>query len=108
MIYGQRVVKKGAGDCKYKGGKICHGAVTEVSTFSVMMCRGGKIKKYGKVSGYPLVGRDTGPGKDCVWYGQTYCSGDTVIDLNRWKFVSKCGTGKMRPVGLNYNQIVKD
>ena len=39
-------------------------------------------KKVGE--GFALVGRDTGPGKDCLWYGTTFCDGDLVEDLYRW------------------------
>jgi hypothetical protein len=45
-----------------------------------MACDGGKIKKKGikAVKGNPRVGKDTGPGKDCLWYNTTFCDGDIV------------------------------
>ena len=91
-----RMVEKDTGDCKYKGGRICHGAVVKETKLGVKICLK-KILKFKtfksgiRKGSYPLVGVDTGPGKDCVWYGQTYCDGDSVIDLNRWTFVSRCG-----------------
>ena len=58
------------------------GAVTkEVGTKLVKICVDGKIKTKTRASvgeGFPLVGRDTGEGRDCTWYGTVFCDGDTV------------------------------
>ena len=78
----------GGKDCKYKGAKICNGAVTkEIGTKYVKICSDGRIgrkktKSVGK--GYPLVDRDTGPGKDCTWYGTVFCDGDLVEVISLW------------------------
>ena len=62
-----RVVKLGGKDCSFEGEKVCNGAVTkEIGTKLVKICSDGKIKTKTRKSvgeGYPLVGRDTGPGK---------------------------------------------
>ena len=62
-----RVVKLGGKDCNFQGEKVCNGAVTkEIGTKLVKICSDGKIKTKTRKSvgeGYPLVGRDTGPGK---------------------------------------------
>ena len=74
-----RTVKLGGKDCEHEGVKICNGAVTkEVGKALVKVCTDGEVKtklrkKVGE--GFALVGRDTGPGKDCVWYGTTFCRG---------------------------------
>ena len=65
MVEGLNVVTPG-GDCEYKGTKICQGAVTEEKGKFVKICSKGRVKSKlaRKVpSPYPLVGRDTGPGK---------------------------------------------
>ena len=62
---GQNVVTPG-GDCEYEGRKICQGAVTEEKGKFVKICSKGRVKSKlaRKVpTPYPLVGRDTGPGK---------------------------------------------
>ena len=54
------------GDCEHEGSKVCNGAVTEEKGKFVKICLNGKLKNklVKKVpAGYPLVGRDTGPGK---------------------------------------------
>ena len=62
-----RKVKLGGKDCKNKGTKICNGAVIkEIGTKKVKACIDGKIRvkpKSAVAPDYPLVGRDTGPGK---------------------------------------------
>ena len=62
-----REVKLGGKDCKYKGSTVCNGAVTkEIGTKLVKICTDGKIKTKTRKSvgdNYPLVDRDTGPGK---------------------------------------------
>ena len=68
-----RDVPKDSSDCRYKGEKICYGAVTKEVGSLVKVCKDGKVKWSKKAAvgaGYPVVGRDTGPGKDCLWYGQ--------------------------------------
>merc|ERR1712110_1019220 len=91
-----RVVKLGGKDCEFDGGRICNGAVTkEIGSKLLKVCSDGKIKTKTRKSvgeGYPLVGRDTGDGKDCVWYGTTFCDGDVVEDLYRWWFKMRCST----------------
>ena len=75
-------MKLGGKDCEFKGSKICNGAVTkEIGTKLVKVCTDGKIKVKTRKSvgeGFALVGRDTGEGRDCVWYGTTFCDGDLV------------------------------
>ena len=58
--------------------------------------------------GYALLGRDTGPGKDCVWYGTTFCDGDLVEDLFRWWFRMKCSKSKFTVASVPYTQVVQD
>ena len=58
--------------------------------------------------GYALVGRDTGPGKDCIWYGTTFCDGDLVEDLFRWWFRMKCSKSKFTVASVPYTQVVQD
>ena len=75
-------MKLGGKDCKFKGASVCNGAVTkEIGSKLVKICTDGKIKLKRKAEvakGYPLVGRDTGEGKDCTWYGTVFCNGDLV------------------------------
>merc|ERR1712098_823869 len=79
--------------CSSKGQQICDGAVTkEIGTKLLQVCDG-KILKYKKRSevkpGYPMAG------KDCEWYEDILCDGETVIDLYRWWFESRCSNKKM-------------
>jgi hypothetical protein len=62
--------------CKYKGKKICNGAVTKELKKIVQICEDGKLKykKKTKVkAGYPLAGGD------CEFYGKVYCAGASVL-----------------------------
>merc|ERR1712079_68312 len=106
-----RVVKLGGKDCDYQGTKICNGAVTkEIGTKLVKICSDGKIKTKTRKSvgeGYPLVGRDTGAGKDCQWYGTVFCDGDVVEDLFRWWFKMKCSKGKFSVDSSNLAEVIK-
>merc|ERR1712025_92562 len=108
-----RKVKLGDKDCQYKGEKVCNGAVVkEVSPFRVNACLDGKIK-YGQPKAkvapdYPLVGRDTGPGKDCIWYGTVFCDGDLVEDLHRWWFQMKCSKSKFSVNPRTYAEVRAD
>merc|ERR1739847_123859 len=98
-------------ECDFEGTKICEGAVTKESDRFLNICLNGKVKPKLKSTvpgGYPLVGRDTGPGKDCIWYGVTYCDGDVIVDLYRWWFESKCSKGKMRVRSRPYSEVVND
>jgi hypothetical protein len=98
-------------DCTYQGEKICDGAVTKEFVLKVRVCQGTSIKTVLKKSikaGYPVVGVDTGPGKDCVWYGTTYCEGDVIVDLYRWWFESKCSGGKMRVSSRTLSDVLND
>ena len=107
-----RTVKLGGKDCEHEGVKICNGAVTkEVGKALVKVCTDGEVKtklrkKVGE--GFALVGRDTGPGKDCVWYGTTFCDGDLVEDLFRWWFRMKCSKSKFTVASVPYTQVVQD
>merc|ERR1711935_254052 len=88
-----RMVKLGGKDCEDEGQRVCNGAVTQEKGKFVKICINGKIKTKLKTKvpkDYPLVGRDTGPGKDCTWYGTVFCDGDVVEDLHRWTFLMKC------------------
>merc|ERR1712083_951002 len=101
-----RVVKLGGKDCNFQGEKVCNGAVTKV----VKICSDGKIKTKTRKSvgeGYPLVGRDTGPGKDCEWYGTVFCDGDVVEDLFRWWFKMKCSKGKFSVDSSNLAEVIR-
>merc|ERR1711981_881156 len=106
-----RVVKLGGKDCTSKGEKVCNGAVTkEIGTKLVKICSDGKIKTKTRKSvgeGYPLVGRDTGPGKDCAWYGTVFCDGDVVEDLFRWWFKMKCSKGKFSVDSSNLAEVIR-
>ena len=65
QLEAQEAVAAG-GDCEYEGSKVCHGAVTVEKGKFVEICLKGKLKNklVTKVKkGFPLVGRDTGPGK---------------------------------------------
>merc|ERR1712018_228715 len=57
--------------------------------------------------GFALVGRDTGVGKDCVWYGTTFCDGDLVEDLFRWWFKMKCAKGKFSVDSSSYAEVIE-
>ena len=107
-----RTVKLGGKDCEYDGSKICNGAVTkEVGKSLVKVCTDGKVKTKLRKSvgeGFALVGRDTGPGKDCLWYGTTFCDGDLVEDLFRWWFRMKCSKSKFTVASVPYTQVVQD
>ena len=107
-----RTVKLGGKDCEYEGVKICNGAVTkEVGKSLVKVCTDGKVKTKLRKSvgeGFALVGRDTGPGKDCLWYGTTFCDGDLVEDLFRWWFRMKCSKSKFTVASVPYTQVVQD
>ena len=93
----------------------------------VEICFNGKLKNklVKKVKkGFPLVGRDTGPGKgtkillqdnyyyfifsDCVWYGTVYCNGNVIQDLHRWWFLMKCSNSRLSVYGCSYNEVVAD
>ena len=109
-----------------QGEKICNGAVTkEIGSTTLQICVNGKVimhpslpshlslqvrlmprKKVGE--GFALVGRDTGPGKDCLWYGTTFCDGDLVEDLFRWWFRMKCSKSKFTVASVPYTQVVQD
>merc|ERR1712098_824609 len=107
-----RMVKLGGKDCKYAGTKICNGAVTkELGSTLVKVCSDGRIKtKLRKTvgEGFPLYGRDTGPGKDCTWYGTVFCDGDVVEDLHRWWFLQKCSKSKFSVYSRSYSEVIKD
>jgi len=99
------------GDCTFGGKKICEGAVTKEKFYSVKICLDGRLKWRQKTQvkkGYPVVGKDTGPGKDCKWYGETYCKGDTVEDLYRWWFQVKCSNGRMSVQSRSWSAVVND
>merc|ERR1712014_167581 len=106
-----RVVKLGGKDCKFQGEKVCNGAVTkEIGTKLVKICSDGKIKTKTRKSvgeGFPLVGRDTGEGKDCIWYGTTFCDGDLVEDLFRWWFKMKCSNTKFSVDSSSWAEVRK-
>ena len=110
LIAQSRRVKLGGKTCEYEGQTICNGAVVSETPFSAMACDGGKIKKKGikAVKGNPRVGKNTGPGKDCVWYGTVFCDGDIVEDLHRWWFLSKCSRGKMSAYGRSWLEVSQD
>ena len=112
LVDALRTVKLGGKDCEYEGGKICNGAVTkEVGKSLVKVCTDGKVKTKLRKSvgeGFALVGRDTGPGKDCLWYGTTFCDGDLVEDLFRWWFRMKCSKSKFTVASVPYTQVVQD
>ena len=126
-----RVVPLGGKDCDHdlvEGVKVCNGAVTREKETTVQICVDGKLKYKKKeevTPGYALWPRDTGPGKDCVWYGTTFCDGDLVEvtnigmvttsttiftsllqDLRRWKYHLKCSKGVMRVVGRTLSDLV--
>eukprot|EP00091_Calanus_sinicus_P003762 TRINITY_DN13946_c0_g1_i2.p1 TRINITY_DN13946_c0_g1~~TRINITY_DN13946_c0_g1_i2.p1 ORF type:complete len:129 (-),score=37.75 TRINITY_DN13946_c0_g1_i2:60-446(-) len=105
-----RKVKLGGKTCDYNGATICNGAVVEETLFSAMACEGGKIKKKGikAVKGNPRVGKDTGPGKDCLWYDTVFCDGDIVEDLHRWWFLMKCSMGQFSVYSRSYSEVVAD
>ena len=89
-----RVVKLGGKDCSFQGEKVCNGAVTkEIGTKLVKICSEGKIKTKTRKSvgeGYPLVGRDTGPGKGEKIFLGFNCN------LEQTKFPKqKCGSCKV-------------
>ena len=81
---GLRVVPLGGKDCDHDqedGVKVCNGAVIREKETTVQLCVDGKLKYEKKTEvtpGYPLWPRDTGPGKDCLWYGTTFCDGDLI------------------------------
>ena len=89
-----RVVKLGGKDCKFQGEKVCNGGVVkEIGTKLVKICSDGKIKTKTRKSvgeGYPLVGRDTGPGKGKkIFLGFNY-------NIEQTKFPKpKCGSCKV-------------
>jgi len=107
-----RTVKLGGKDCTFKGEKVCNGGVVkEIGKSLVKVCTDGKVKLKPRKQvgeGYALLGRDTGPGKDCVWYGTTFCDGDLVEDLFRWWFRMKCSKSKFTVASVPYTQVVKD
>ena len=105
-----QVVSPG-GDCEFEGGKVCHGAITKAKGKFLEVCTRGKLrnKLARKVKkGAPMVGKDTGPGFDCNWYGTVYCNGDVVQDLYRWWFLMKCSAGIMRVYSRSYEEVSKD
>ena len=85
-----RVVPLGGKDCDHdlvEDVKVCNGAVTREKETTVQICVDGKLKYKKKeevTPGYALWPRDTGPGKDCVWYGTTFCDGDLVEVTLAW------------------------
>merc|ERR1712106_86253 len=105
-----RKVKLGGKTCDYNGATICNGAVVEETPFSAMACDEGKIKKKGikAVKGNPRLGKDTGPGKDYIWYDTTFCDGDIVEDLHRWWFLMKCSRSKFSVYSRPYSEVVGD
>ena len=127
-------------DCDHeseKGVKIWNGGVIREKETTVQICVDGKIKYKKKEEvdrGYPLWWpkkwqdypilqnlsftrpRDTGEGRDCLWYGTTFCDGDLIEvggkhricrnltmrafeDLERWPgYNMRCSGGVMRVV----------
>ena len=110
IIAQSRRVKLGGKTCDYEGSTICNGAVVSETPFSAMVCDGGKIKKKGikGVKGNPRLGRNTGPGKDCVWYDTVFCDGDIVEDLHRWWFLMKCSKARFSVYSRSYTEVVGD
>merc|ERR1712025_866587 len=92
--------------CKFRGKKICVGAVTKEFKTSVKICTPSGIIKFKKKSevppGYPLAGGE------CVWYGEVLCDGALVQDLYRWWFHNKCSKGRMSVVSRSWLEVVKD
>merc|ERR1712126_514010 len=92
--------------CKWRGKTVCEGAVTYEGRTSLQVCEpSGKLKFKKKElvkPGYPLAGREG------VWYGEVLCDGDTVIDLHRWWFESRCSNKKMSVRPRSYEDIVRD
>merc|ERR1712126_205128 len=108
-----RMVKLGGKDCKYKGEKICNGAVTKeyLKINKVRVCNNGKLQILPRATvgeGFPLVGRDTGHGKDCIWYGTVFCDGDVIEDLHRWWFLMKCSKSKFTVHSRSYSEVTND
>merc|ERR1712083_1291558 len=111
-VHSLRKVKLGGKDCTFKGERICNGAVTkEIGSLTVQICVNGKVRLMPRMKvgeGFALLGRDTGPGKDCLWYGTTFCDGDLVEDLFRWWFRMKCSKSKFTVASVPYTQVVQD
>ena len=68
--------------------------------------------------------RDTGEGKDCLWYGTTFCDGDLIEvraeydicknlkaapfkDLKRWWYHMRCSGGVMRVVSRAWADVAR-
>ena len=89
--------------CQWKGDKWNHPNLHWHLSLQVRLM---PRKKVGE--GFALVGRDTGSGKDCLWYGTTFCDGDLVEDLFRWWFRMKCSNSKFTVASVPYTQVVQD
>eukprot|EP00092_Neocalanus_flemingeri_P038197 GFUD01041576.1.p1 GENE.GFUD01041576.1~~GFUD01041576.1.p1 ORF type:complete len:140 (+),score=35.08 GFUD01041576.1:148-567(+) len=109
----ERLVLKGSlKECKGKDeGRICDGAVIkELKTINaknppLQVCEKGKLK----VKGQKKVGADAPKqGGECEWYGQLYCNGDIIVDLYSWKFLKKCGQGRMYIYGRSWQEVADD
>ena len=68
--------------------------------------------------------RDTGEGRDCLWYGTTFCDGDLIEvgskygicrnltmkafeDLERWWYHMRCSGGVMRVVSRAWADVAR-
>jgi len=107
---GERLVMSGSlVECKGKGNaRICDGAVTKdlkSTTPSVQVCDTGKLKVQAKKK---VADNAPKSGGECEWYGQLYCNGDIIIDLFSWKFLKKCGNGKMFIYGRTWQEVSED
>merc|ERR1739838_173157 len=95
-------------ECKGKQGRICDGAVIKelkTSNPSLQVCEKGKLT----VKGSKKVGADAPKqGGECEWYGQLYCNGDIIVDLYSWKFLKKCGQGRMFVYGRTWQEVAAD
>merc|ERR1719342_1179715 len=79
-----RLSKLSSRGCDFKGDQVCHGAVTTIGKSVVKVCEDGvwryRASYLSTKRDNPVVGKDTGKGKDCNLAGKVFCSGDLIED----------------------------
>merc|ERR1719186_1728053 len=102
----ERMVLEGSlQECKGEQGRICDGAVTKELSNSKQVCQKGRLK----IQSNKKVPADAPKqGGECEWYGQLYCDGDIIVDLYSWKFLKKCGQGRMYVYGRSWQEVAQD
>jgi len=94
------------GDCKVVRRRVCNGETHKVrSDGTRITCQDGKFKV---VKGRKGKSEEENSLENCEWYGQVYCSGDVIQDLDAWWFKVRCSKGRMEVQGTQWMDVVND